>query len=53
MIDRKPAIIVRCRTEADVIQAVKYARENQLDRRPFVAAVTTSPVMPCATAVDD
>jgi FAD/FMN-containing dehydrogenase len=30
MIDRKPAIIVRCRTEADVMQAVKYARENQL-----------------------
>jgi FAD/FMN-containing dehydrogenase len=30
MIDRKPAIIVRCRSEADVMQAVKYARENQL-----------------------
>ena len=30
MIDRKPAVIVRCRTEADVIHAVKYARENQL-----------------------
>jgi FAD/FMN-containing dehydrogenase len=30
MIDRKPAIIVRCRTEGDVMQAVKYARENQL-----------------------
>lgn len=30
MIDRKPDIIVRCRTEADVIHAVKYARENQL-----------------------
>ena len=30
MIDRKPALIVRCRTEADVMHAVRYARENQL-----------------------
>ena len=30
MIDRKPAVIVRCRTEADVMHAVNYARENQL-----------------------
>jgi FAD/FMN-containing dehydrogenase len=30
MIDRKPAIIVRCRTESDVMHAVRYARENQL-----------------------
>jgi FAD/FMN-containing dehydrogenase len=30
MIYRKPAIIVRCQTEADVIHAVNYARENQL-----------------------
>jgi FAD/FMN-containing dehydrogenase len=30
MIDRKPAIIVRCHTEPDVVRAVKYARENQL-----------------------
>ena len=30
MIDRKPAVIVRCRTEADVRHAVKYAGENQL-----------------------
>jgi FAD/FMN-containing dehydrogenase len=29
MIDRKPALIVRCRTEADVVQAVQYARANQ------------------------
>lgn len=30
MIDRKPAVIVRCRTEGDVTHAVEYARENQL-----------------------
>jgi len=30
MIDRQPAVIVRCRTEADVMHAVKCAAENQL-----------------------
>jgi FAD/FMN-containing dehydrogenase len=30
MIDRMPAVIVRCRNESDVVHAVKYARENQL-----------------------
>ncbi len=30
MIDRKPALIVCCRTEGDVMYAVKYARENEL-----------------------
>ncbi len=30
MIDRRPAVIVRCRTETDVMLAVNYARENQL-----------------------
>ncbi|MDB6034672.1 MAG: putative oxidoreductase oxygen dependent FAD-dependent protein [Verrucomicrobiales bacterium] len=30
MIDRRPAIIVRCRTEADVARAVEYARDNHL-----------------------
>lgn len=30
MIDRKPAVIVRCRTEAEVTQAVRYARERDL-----------------------
>jgi FAD/FMN-containing dehydrogenase len=30
MIDRKPALIVRCRTEDDVLQAVRHARARQL-----------------------
>lgn len=30
MIDRRPAVIVRCRSEEDIMHAVKYARENQL-----------------------
>jgi FAD/FMN-containing dehydrogenase len=30
MIDRRPTVIVRCRTEADVMHAVNYARDNQL-----------------------
>jgi FAD/FMN-containing dehydrogenase len=31
MIDKKPAVIVRCRDVADVIQAVKFGREQSLD----------------------
>ncbi|MDR3401508.1 MAG: FAD-binding oxidoreductase [Chthoniobacter sp.] len=30
MIDRHPALILRCRTETDVVHAVKYARERRL-----------------------
>lgn len=30
MIDRRPAMIVRCRTETDIILAVNHAREHQL-----------------------
>jgi FAD/FMN-containing dehydrogenase len=30
MIDRKPAVIARCRGIADVIAAVRFARENQI-----------------------
>jgi len=30
MIDRRPALILRCRTETDVVHSVKYARDRQL-----------------------
>ncbi|HEY3414952.1 MAG TPA: FAD-binding oxidoreductase [Armatimonadota bacterium] len=30
MIDRRPAMIARCRTDADVVQAVCFARDNNL-----------------------
>src|SRR5512132_169520 len=30
MIDRKPALIARCKTSDDVVQAVKFAREQDL-----------------------
>ncbi|HKQ98501.1 MAG TPA: FAD-dependent oxidoreductase, partial [Candidatus Polarisedimenticolia bacterium] len=30
MIDKRPAVIVRCRTEADVVRAVNFARDERL-----------------------
>ena len=30
MIDKRPAVIVRCVAAADVVQAVRFARENKL-----------------------
>ena len=30
MIDRHPAVIVRCRSSADVVQSVRFARRNNL-----------------------
>ena len=50
MIDRKPGLILRCRGAADVIRAVRFARDNEL----LVAVrgvVTTSPAARSAMAV--
>jgi len=30
MIDRKPAVIARCSSSEDVVQAVRFAREQKL-----------------------
>ena len=49
MIDRRPALIARCAGVADVIAAVRFAREHDL-LVSVAAAATTSPATPSATA---
>jgi hypothetical protein len=47
MIDKKPALIVRCWGVADVLRAVRFARDHHL----LVAVRTTSPASRPAMAV--
>ena len=49
MIDRSPALIVRCAGVADVISAVNFARSKNCWSR-YAAAVTTSPATRSVTA---
>jgi FAD/FMN-containing dehydrogenase len=49
MIDRRPALIARCTGTADVIEAVRFARENGL-LPSGGAAATTSRATPSAKA---
>lgn len=48
MIDRKPALIARCKSPDDVVQAVKFAREHTL-LVSIREAGTISPATPFAT----
>ena len=49
MIDRSPALIVRCAGAADVVGAVNFARDHDLVWR-YAAAVTAAPGAACAIA---
>ena len=49
MIDRKPAVIARCRGTADVMDAVNFAREHRL-AIAIRGEVTTSQGMRSANA---
>ena len=48
MIDRRPALIVRCLGVSDVVACVNAARTTAF-RSPSKAAATTSPASPSAT----
>ena len=50
MIDRRPAVIVRCKSAADVISRPSASRVSTACPCRSAAAPTTSPVTPSATA---
>ena len=50
MIDRRPALIARCTSPDDVVQAVRFARKQRSDASRSAAAATTSRATRCATA---
>ncbi len=49
MIDRRPALIARCTSPEDVVQAVKFARKHNATSSRSEEADTTSRAMPSAT----
>jgi hypothetical protein len=49
-IDRRPALIARCRSADDVVAAVATSRAQRPARSPFAAVVTASPACPSPMA---